>query len=181
MTKVTLLGAEQAPLLARSHYRDDGSASPIVAALAQVPELLDVTIPFVGRVLGETAMDVRTKEVVILRLSALNGCRYCTQTHTVAAWEAGLTPAQTAKLCGSPGALESRERALVAWCDAFNSTPADIPEPVSATLRKHFDEHEIVELALVAAATIMLNRLCSGLELPTSPATLARLEQAGAL
>jgi hypothetical protein len=36
-----------------------------------------------------------------------------------------------------------------------------------------------VELTLVAGATLMLNRLCTALELPTSAATLARLEAEG--
>jgi len=180
MTRVTLLDADQAPLLARGFYRDDGSASPIVAALGQVPELLEVTMRFIGRVLGETSMDLRIKEIVILRLSAVNGCRYCTDTHKVAAWDAGLTIAQTVAVCGTADELGARERALVAWCDSFNSTPAAIPEAVSAALAEHFAEHEVVELALVAATTIMLNRLCSGLELPTSPATLARLGEVAA-
>jgi alkylhydroperoxidase family enzyme len=46
-------------------------------------------------------------------------------------------------------------------------------------LREHFAEHEIVELTLVAGATLMLNRLCTALELPTSAATLARLQAEG--
>jgi alkylhydroperoxidase family enzyme len=46
-------------------------------------------------------------------------------------------------------------------------------------LREHFAEHEVVELTLVAGATLMLNRFCTALELPTSPATLGRLEAAG--
>jgi alkylhydroperoxidase family enzyme len=101
------------------------------------------------------------------------------ETHTVAAWDAGLTVAETEGLCGTPSGLTERDAALVAWCDALCATPAPVPDDVAHALREHFAEHEVVELTLVASATLMLNRLCTALELPTSPATLARLEAAG--
>ena len=145
-----------------------------------MPELLEVTLPFVARVYGETSIDVRTKEVAILRVSARSGCRYCIETHTVAAWDAGLTVEETTSLRGSPTGLSDREAALVEWCDALCAAPDPVPDAVAARLGEHFAEHEIVELTLVASATLMLNRLCTALELPTSPATLARLEAAGA-
>jgi len=107
-----LIDARQAPLLARPYYGNDGSASPLTRALAQVPELLDVTLAFVGRVYGETSIDLRTKEIAILRVSARSGCRYCVDTHTVAAWDAGLGIEETAGLCATPRGLSDREAAL---------------------------------------------------------------------
>jgi hypothetical protein len=38
---------------------------------------------------------------------------------------------------------------------------------------------ELVELTLVASATLMLNRYCSALGLPTSASTLSRLADEG--
>jgi AhpD family alkylhydroperoxidase len=175
VSRVELVEAAQAPLVARPYYREDGTASPITRALAQVPELLEVTLPFIGRVLGPTSLDLRTKEIVVLRVSALCGCRYCVETHTVAAWDVGLTPDETASLRGAAGGLSEREEALVAWCDALCAAPEPVPEPVAERLRRHFAEHELVELTLLAGATMMLNRFCTALELPTSPATLERL------
>ena len=71
-----LVGPDQAPLLARPYYAG-GDPGPIVAALAQVPELLETTMPFLGTALGPSGIDWRTKEIVIVRTSALAGCRYC--------------------------------------------------------------------------------------------------------
>lgn len=181
MSRVELVEARQAPLLARPFYRDDGSASPLVGALAQVPELVAPTMAFIAQVFGETAIDLRTKEIVVLRLSAINACRYCTDTHTVAAWDAGLSTKDTAALCDGGAGLPAREAALVAWCDAFNAAPDPVPVSIHDALREHFAEPEVVELALLAGATILLNRFCTALELPTSPATRQRLgEVAGA-
>ena len=157
MSRVALVGADQAPLLARPYYPEEGPASPIVRALAHVPELL---------------------EIVVLRVSALNGCRYCVDTHTVAAWDAGLTQTETAALRGSAAGFSAAEEALVGFCDAFCDAPAPVPDDVARRLRTHFAEHEIVELSLLAGATAMLNRFCTALELPTTATTRARLEAA---
>jgi hypothetical protein len=67
---VELVARDDAPLLARRFY-GDGPPSPITASLAQAPELLDVTLPFIGAALGPGALDARTKELAILRTSAL--------------------------------------------------------------------------------------------------------------
>jgi len=40
-------------------------------------------------------------------------------------------------------------------------------------------EHQIVELVVTVGATLLLNRLCSALALPSSPETLARLDAEG--
>ena len=141
--------------------------------------MLEAALPFIARVYGETAIDLRTKEIAILRVSAVSGCRYCVNTHTVAAWDAGLTVGETTALCGAPAGLAPREAALVAWCDALCAAPDRVPDAVAERVGEHFEEHELVELTLVAGATLMLNRFCTALELPTSPATLARLESAG--
>jgi len=183
VTRVQPLTADQAPLLARPYYGPDGSASALTATLAQVPELLEVAMPFIGRVFAPGSVDLRTKEIVVLRVSALNGCRYCVDTHTVAAWDAGLSAAETRALCGAADAdihWEEREAALVAWCDAFCAAPAPVEDAVADALGEHFAEHETVELALLAGATAMLNRFCTALELPASEATVRRLEEAAA-
>jgi hypothetical protein len=52
-----------------------------------------------------------------------------------------------------------------------------VPAELAAALAALLADWEIVELALVAGATLMLNRYCTALELPTSAATLARLAE----
>ena len=57
-TDIPLLGADQAPLLARPFYAG-GDPGPIVAAMAHVPELLEVAMPFLGTALGPSGIDWR--------------------------------------------------------------------------------------------------------------------------
>jgi len=174
---IQLITAEQAPLLAKPYF-GEGDVSPIVAALAHVPEFLTVGLPFIGSVLGDSSMCERWKELVVLRASARNGCRYCVDAHTVVARDAGLTPAETAalRLEGPlPPTLDQRERAIVAFADDL----CERPEEAVANLRPHFKDYQIVELVTVGAVTIMLNKFATSLGLPTSNATTERLREEG--
>ncbi len=181
MSRVELLDAHQAPLLARRYY-DDGDPGPIVAALAQVPELLDVTLAFVGAVLGASSIDARTKELVILRTSAVSVCRYCIDAHSVVALDAGVAPPEVASLRVAEPAWhnafgDARERALLAWVDAVASNRGSVADNAVDTLQAQFVPHEVVELTLLIGATLMLNRFCTALELPTAPEVLVRLRR----
>lgn len=179
MPTVRPVEADQAPLLARPHYAG-GDPGPIVAALAQVPELLEVALPFIDTALGPSALDRRTKELVIVRTSALLGCRYCTQTHMVVALKAGLSRpevlALTAPAPPEPAFPDPAERALLGWVQAVAGTGA-VPAEARSALTAHWADHEIVELTLLVGATMMLNRFATALELPTGAGTLRRLRK----
>ncbi len=180
---VPLIEAAQAPILARAYYPSEGPASPLTASLAHVPEVLEATLPFVGRILGPTAIAARTKELVIVRVSALMECRYCVETHTAVALDCGLSREEVRVLRGEGevGALfrDPGELALLAWVDAVALGRGAVSEELTARVREAMGDPELVELTLVAAATLMLNRYCSALGLPTSAITLSRLAEEG--
>ncbi|WP_242611357.1 carboxymuconolactone decarboxylase family protein [Blastococcus saxobsidens] len=176
--RVRLIDADSAPLLVRDHFAG-GDPGPIVASLAQVPELVGPTLPFLGTVLGPSWIPMREKEIVILRTSAVMGCRYCTDTHTVVALDSGLSHTEVRALRGDlPAAAafpDVDDRALIAWCDAVAfGVEADI-RPARAALT--IDDARVVELTLLVATTVMLNRYATALALPTSPDVRDRLLQ----
>ncbi len=177
MPNVNLMTAERAPLLAKPYFTSE-DVSPIVAALAHVPEFLTVGLPFIGTVLGDSSIPERWKEIVVLRASAKSGCRYCVDAHTVVAREAGLTPTETASLRLEgpyPESFDARERAIADFTDALCDRPSD----AVAHLRPHFEDYQIVELVTVGSVTIMLNKFATSLGLPTSPGTTAFLREEG--
>jgi len=179
---VPLVEADQAPIFARPYFPAAGPASPLTASLAHVPEILEVALPFISRVLGPTALDARTKEIVVLRTSALMECSYCVQTHTAAALDSGLARAQIEALRGEAGVEDfaaAGERALIAWVDEVALGRGAVAEEVTARAREAMGDPELVELTLVVGATLMLNRYCTSLRLPTSAATLLRLAEEG--
>jgi len=175
---VSAVEPSHAPLLARPYYRETGT-SPIVTSLAHVPEALDVAMPFIACVLSPSAIPARTKELVIVRTSALLECRYCVQSHSVAALDSDVTAEEVRALRGQLPWTEvferEDERALLAWTDAVAGARGGICAETGERMRAHHGEAAVVELTLLCSATMMLNRYCTALELPTSPGTLQRL------
>lgn len=180
MSRVALLDAGAAPLTARKYY-DSGDPGPLVAALATVPELLEVCLPFLSTVLGASSLDARTKEIVIVRTSVLLRCDYCVNSHTVVALDTGLTIAEVRGLRGEADLVlaDAAEDALLGWIDAVAGDRGPVADDVAAHLGRYFADHEVVELTLLIGATLMLNRFCTALELPTSPEVSDRLSAAG--
>jgi AhpD family alkylhydroperoxidase len=164
LAKVELVTRERAPLLARPYY-ESGDPGPIAAALANVPELMDAALPFIGAIFGPTILAPRLKEIVVLRVSSANGCRYCTETHTRVARRLGFEADELAALRGEgpiPARWGAHERALLAFSQALSERPAESVD----LLLPHFAEPEVVELVTLGSATILLNRFATALELP---------------
>ena len=180
-SRVALLDQRRAPLPARKYFAD-GDPGPIAASLAYVPELLEVSLPFISRALRGVTVDARTAELVIVRASAMLSCTYCTLTHGAIALDSQVTPQEVVALCDPAGLdafPDAREAALLAWVDAFATGRGEVPMEIADELAVHFDEATVVEVAMMAGCTIMLNRYCTSLRLPTSPSSLSRLADAG--
>ena len=181
---VELISPEQAPLLARRFYAG-GDPGPITATMAHVPELLESALPFIGAVLSPSSIDFRTKEIVILRTSSVMSCRYCIDSHTPVALDAGLSSEQVRALRNESGYdldaafPNQRERALVAWTDEVAGGRGAASDRVTQAMQRLFAEHEIVELTLLASVTLLLNRYASTLRLPVGDSTIERLTADG--
>jgi AhpD family alkylhydroperoxidase len=184
MPVVDPISLEQAPLLARPFY-GGGDPGPITATLAHVPELLETALPFLGAVLSPSSIDFRTKEIVILRTSCVMACRYCIDSHTPVALDAGLSPAQVRALRGEPdhgvadAFTDPRERALIAWTDEVATGRGATTDETAAAMTGMFADHEVVELTLLASVTLLLNRYASSLRLPVAAPTIERLAAEG--
>lgn len=179
---VEVLTAEDAPLLAAPFFAG-GDPGPIAATLAHVPELLEATLGFIGPVLSPSSIDWRTKEIAILRTSALLSCHYCTDSHTPVALDSGLDHAQVRALRGEAdidAAFPDRaDRTLIDWIDAVATGRGPIAGSVAAAAKATFTEATIVELTLLVGATMLLNRYATALGLPVSEQTIARVAAEG--
>lgn len=182
MSRIDLVDRQTAPLTTQPYFAT-GDPGPIVAALAQVPELLGPTLAFVGAALGPGAATIRHKEFAILRTSALQGCRFCVHAHTAVALDVGLSPQEVQALRGEPDPAEvftdPAEQALIRWIDAMAGTTGPIGDDLWAAARACWPDHILVELAATIGATLFLNRFATGFELPTSPDVLDRLRDNG--
>ena len=178
---IPLVEGDQAPLLARPYYAG-GDPGPIVSALAHVPEVLEAAMPFISVILGPSSIPLRTKELVILYTSARLGCRFCINAHSVVAADAGLARPELQALRGEIPIddvfVDPTENVILRWVDTVTTpgpVPSDAREALGATLRTH----AVVELTLLIGATMMLNRFCTALDLPTGAVTASRLAELG--
>lgn len=177
VANVDLVAAGQAPLLVKRYF-EGGDPGVITAALAQVPEICERAVPFLRVAFGTTLISPRWKEVVVLRISGLNGCRFCTDTHTVGALDAGLDPAEIRALRGEgpvPGSFGPTDLSVLLFAEAFDHQP----EAAVTHLRPRFADHEIVAFATLAGATVLLNGFATALGLPVGPEDRRRLARAG--
>jgi AhpD family alkylhydroperoxidase len=120
----------------------------------------------------------------VLRVSARMGCRYCVQSHSAVALGAGLSKPEILALRADealPGFPDPRERILLRWADALAPGPGAVPETLVSAMTRAFAQHEVIEITMVAGATMMLNRYATALELPASRATLNKLTLEGLL
>jgi len=181
MARLRLLDRTTAPLGGRHHF-EGGDPGPVVAALAQVPELLAPTVDFIGAAFGPGAASTRHKEMAILRTSWRQGCRYCTQARTVAALDTGLSVEEVGVLRGAQpldsAFSDPAELVLLDWIDAMAAT-GPVTNLVWDNARAFWPEHILVELSITIGATLFLNRFATGFELPSSAAVVERLAAEG--
>ena len=168
MSRLLLLSRDEAPILSRVWYREDGSASALTRSLASLPDLLETLMPFLVEVGGESSIDLRTKELVVIRVSKLNGCRYCLSAHQPVALRAGVPKEQVDVLLDEAPleTLPPRERAVVAWVDQVTLEPHGITDELVEATLSYLRPHELIELTLLAGSTTMLNQYATAFDLP---------------
>ena len=184
MAMVSLLNADTAPTAVRQFFAN-GDPGPIASSLAHVPDIMQKALPFIVATLGPSKIDIRTKEIVILRASALQECKYCTNTHSFMARNSGLSVEEVRALRGDGDATaafaDEREKALIRWTDAVAVGPQQIKDGLKKEFNKHFNEAQVVELTILVGATVMLNRYATALDLPVAAAHLEFLKDEGLL
>jgi AhpD family alkylhydroperoxidase len=79
-------------------------------ALAIHPPTLRRTWESVKEVMAPGALDVLTKEMVYLAVSATNGCDYCIASHTASARKAGMTDTMLGELMAVVGMANETNR-----------------------------------------------------------------------
>ena len=125
-------------------------------------------MPFLGQIMDESSIDLATKELVIMRVSQLNSCRYCLAAHRPVALDAGVPAEQLAAVCGTAelDSLPPRERAIVAWVDQVTRDAGGVSDGLVAATLDHVREHQLIELTVLAGTISMLNQYCTAFDVP---------------
>ncbi len=113
-------------------------------------------------VLKKSGFDVNLMNLVFQRVSQINGCAYCVDTHGRDLRAAGETPERLDGLAAwdeSPYFTE-REKAALAWTEAVtNIATLRAPDAVYDEMRRHFSEVDATNLTYAIAMMNMLNRI----------------------
>ena len=102
----------------------------------------------------DMTVDVRSKELLRLKLSKQHGCQFCNRFNTVEALAAGITQAQVDAIFEPEAALwDDRDRAVIALGDEMmlQNMAGHLSPALHARLRAHYSDAQIVELGFVAA------------------------------
>ncbi|NRF65535.1 carboxymuconolactone decarboxylase family protein [Aquincola sp. S2] len=94
----------------------------------------------------------RLVELVLLRLSQINGCAYCIDMHWRDLIKMDVNPRHLNAVAGWREApfFTARERAALRWAEICNALPAgDASDAEFAALQEHFSDQEIAELGFV--------------------------------
>jgi AhpD family alkylhydroperoxidase len=141
---------------------------------AHRPELATGLMAFTGSLKRHRRLDPRLVELVRLRVAFHNQCRSCMAIRYTDAVDAGLTEDLVCSLERPAEAadLTDAERAAIRFGELFATNHLAIDDEVFAALHEHFDDGEIVELALDVALFVGVGRLGAILhmvdELPTA-------------
>ena len=167
--RLRALGREEADASVHADFdafvKARGKVPNLFATLARKPALMRAVAALLREASAPGEVPVRVKEMVALRVSRANGCDYCAASHTKLAVAAGASEADLAAVQDpAGGALTEAEKAALRFADAVSAVGGRVPDPVWEALRKRWSETACVEIAAVAAAFAMFNRLANSLE-----------------
>jgi alkylhydroperoxidase family enzyme len=102
----------------------------------------------------EMLVDVRTKELLRLRLSKQHGCRLCNRNNSAACLQAGITQEQIDNFFNpTPALFSDADLAVLDLADQMliHNPQGRLDQALYARLKRHFSDAQIMELGHLAA------------------------------
>ena len=146
-----------------------GSPPNLYKALANHPRLIAAWAEFSKMLRHDTRTPRALREMVILRGAQLMRSEYEWAQHLVMARKAGVSEAQIRSLPDwrKSSDFDAREKAALALAEAV--TQGRVTDEVYAEAMRHFDHHDYVELAAVAAFYAMVGRMLDAMGVQLEP------------
>ncbi|MFF5263176.1 carboxymuconolactone decarboxylase family protein [Actinomadura viridis] len=137
-------GAELDPARAMGHHMGVGTAS----ALMEMQLLRWKAVPH------------RLKDLAVMATAVKIGCSWCVDFGT---WEANTHGVPLEKLQAVPNwrdsdLFEEDERLVMEYAEAMTSDPPAVTDELTAALRRHLDERQLVELTMMVAVENLRSR-----------------------
>lgn len=151
-------------LIARAAHsatkRQVGRTITPIGAMAHVPRLLLGYGALEKAFAASHQVDERLKALAVLKSAAMIGCEFCVD---IGSWEARASGLSDEQLLALPGYADSDlfsplEKLVLDFAVAMTRTPPDVDDDLFTRLREHFDEPQIVELAMTVALENLRSR-----------------------
>ena len=146
-----------------------GQPPNLYKALANHPGLVAAWTEFSKTLRHDTRTPRALRELVILRGAQLMRSEYEWAQHLPMARKAGVTEAQIKDLPSWKASTHFDARAKAALALAEAVTQGRVSDEVYAEAMRHFDHHDYVELALVAAFYAMVGRMLDAMGVQLEP------------
>jgi alkylhydroperoxidase family enzyme len=143
-----------------------GTPPNLYRALANHPALIAAWTEFSKMLRHDTRTPRALRELVILRGGQVMGSEYEWAQHLPMARKAGVREAQIRDLAAWTNSPEFDEREKAALALAEAVTRGHVSDEVHAHAMRHFDHHDYVELAAVAAFYAMVGRMLDAMGVP---------------
>jgi uncharacterized peroxidase-related enzyme len=168
MAWIGLIEPEAAPAEVKEIYEKvlRGKPGNVQKAMAHRPEMLKSFLAFYGSV--GRSLDRKLYELIYIRVSLINGCRYCTQHHVASSKRVGLTGEDWSALkAGDYSRYSSKERAALVYVEKLTRSPHDIADADFVPLKQEYSDAEIVDVHALTGLANFTNRFTGplGLEL----------------
>lgn len=169
MARVPLIGEERsdlAPFIERVKA-ERGKLINLYRVLMNSPAVAAGWLDFNTVVRYKTSLDAALREMIILRVSLLNGAEYQAKIHGAShALHAGLTADQIAALSQWQDStlFSPAQRAALAWTDAM-TRQIDVPDALHDDLKQHFNDQAVTEITVLAGAYNMHTRVARALRI----------------
>lgn len=148
-----------------------GRVPNFIATVAHSPAVVRWLVPFIATLHREgtgSVLDARTKNLVILKTSMVNGCEYCIGHNKVMGASLGvnedLVEAMDRDSYRESVLFDDRDKAVLWWADEVTRNTARYNGKCFENLTKFFNDAEIVELTLLSGMFNMVNRFNDSLQ-----------------
>ena len=165
MARVSSIEADQASPEVKEIYEQTlkGKPGSVQKLMAHRPQMLKNFLPFyasVGR-----SLDRKLYEMIYIRVSMINECKYCLQHHLAASKRVGLTPTDWAALkAGNYSSFAPKEAGALTYADKLTRSPQSANADDFVGLKQHFNDAEIVDLHSLVGLVNLTNRVTGPLD-----------------
>jgi AhpD family alkylhydroperoxidase len=161
----------EAQPLAQRIIAQRGSLLHLYRMLLHSPPVAAGWLGYLTAIRQQCSLPGDIRELVIMRVAALNGASYEADQHVPYALKEGISQAQLDALpeWESSDLFDEQERAVLTYADAMTRS-IQVPDATFAAVRAVFDDRLLVELTATVAAYNMVSRFLEALEVHTHDA-----------